>query len=167
METLVSIVLFVSLVTVTVLIHKMGGRAFQKTQAQGDVYRMAMLAAEHLKSDMQGARVEGVTPRRLVLRIPQMENGQRKVNMAGETVWNPSLKEITLQNDGGNNYMVSTFEGTSRRLASLGEGGTVTFSKPSVHLLKVVVCASVGGQYRDKSKEGSYTVNLSFFLPSQ
>ncbi|MDQ7825193.1 MAG: hypothetical protein RDV48_20495 [Candidatus Eremiobacteraeota bacterium] len=165
-ELLVSIALFLSVVVFVTLTHRTGSQAFQKSRIDSDVYRMAMLAAEHMKKELHGAKVNSVTDDEVHYLIPQLENGHVKVADDGRIAFNTGEAVLSVGERHGVRYLIRTQNGIETRIAGLGNSGSATFSMPSTHVLQAEIRAEVT-EAGIKVKESSYKVVTSFFLLNQ
>ncbi|MDQ7821204.1 MAG: hypothetical protein RDV48_00280 [Candidatus Eremiobacteraeota bacterium] len=165
-ETTVAVAVFMGILVTVILIHHSSATAFQKTQVEGNTYRMAMLAVEQVKTELHGSVVSDVKSDEITYQVPNVSGGHVEVDSSGYIIYDADEAKLTSQASGGNRYLVRIWKGETKRLACIGNGGAVAFSKPEERMLEVVVTAAVTGQ-GTKEKESTYKAAERFFLSNQ
>lgn len=165
-EVLVAVAIFSAVLVTVVRIDRTGRDAFRKNEAESGAWRQAMLAVEHLKRELRGARITLVEPGRVVLQTPLLDGATPKVSASAEIVYAPDSIELTL--DGQKRLVARQAGQRNRVLAELGPEGALRFELPEPRLLRVFVRAHLqdrpGAQKLGQSR---YAVQEDFFLPNQ
>jgi len=170
-ETLVAILIFSVILVFIVFIQGTAFSSFNKTQIQSDTYRMAMLAAEHLKKEMQYVQVtEYDLPGTLLkYKVPLTDsNGEMSLLASGLPDWNPSEISLCLESDPDGTRNVTRHQSgwPAKKLFSLGNEGSIVFSMPENKRLDAYITVKVTNQ-GVKVKESDYSVKLQFYIPNQ
>ncbi len=172
-ETLVACAVFIGLTVLVVSIQIAGKSAGRRSDLGSEVYRSAMQAADRLRGEFRGARVEQIdlpSQASITYWLPRVVSGVMQVLPTGEPDWlpgdpaPPDRAVISLAADG---WLQRDFEGSVRRLANLGSTGTIWFDLPTGS--RVLTCKVHAHRVdpNDPSVTGNYDVTVRFFLGNQ
>lgn len=135
--------LFLVLITAVLFTFELGRRNQGKQGEREAAVRACLLTVEHLRKALATGLVESVTADELVYRQARVgANGLPELGATGEVMW---LAPNRVWLDGGTVWR--DYEGQSRALARLGDGGTLRFAQVRPDLLEVSVSSSLGTGY--------------------
>lgn len=172
LETLVACALFAFLTGLIVTIQIASKNAARRSDLGNEVYRAAMLAAERLRQEFRGARVESVAAggTSITYWLPRIQNGVLQVLPTGEPDWepgDPAPPDRAVLSMAASGWLQRDFQGNVRRMAFLGPTGSITFDLPTGSR---VLTARVNARHQhpnDPSVVSTYAVTLRFFLGNQ
>ncbi len=167
-EVLVATGVFVTLAFVMLLIYQVSLRARSKEDVHASTYRAAMLALQHIQTQLRGAQLlepsdltaPGVPTAKFL--YPQLEDGSLKVGPSGEATWGDTA---FFEMQGPNLVLRNETQNTVRVLAQLGPTGGVAFRRADYRMVEVVVTAKRDDP--DPTRRSTYTASLLITLPNQ
>ncbi|MEW6278051.1 MAG: hypothetical protein AB1758_05465 [Candidatus Eremiobacterota bacterium] len=166
-EVLVGMGLLSLIMLVTVGIYSAGTRAQRKADAHTATYRAAMVALEHVRSELRGGQL--LTPALLGLgpqpaasyRYARVQGGLPLVDDQGVPLW-AGTATLRVRSDG--RLVKEDRRGTVRVLSDLGRGGSVTFERVDLQLLRLKIVAE--RKEGDASRDSVYRVTADLELPN-
>lgn len=172
LETLVACALFAFLTGLIVTIQIASKNAARRSDLGNEVYRAAMLAAERLRQEFRGARVESVAAggASITYWLPRVQNGVLQVLPTGEPDWepgDPAPPDRAVLSMAASGWLQRDFQGDVRRMAFLGPTGSIGFDLPTGSRVLTIRVNARHQHPNDPSVVSTYGVTLRFFLSNQ
>lgn len=173
LETLVASALLAFLAALVVTIQIAGKNAGRHSDLGSEVYRSCVLAAERLRGEFRGARVESIdlpAQDRITYWLPRVQNGVMQVLPTGEPDWlpgDPDPPDRAVLSLSAAGWLERDFQGQVRRLAELGPAGKIRFDLPTGSRVLTCQVSSLRAHPNDPSITAHYDVTVRFFLGNQ
>lgn len=172
-ETLVACAVFIGLAVLVVSIQLASKSAGRHSDLASEVYRSAMQAADRLRGEFRGARVEQIDlpgQAQITYWLPRVVDGVMQVLPTGEPDWlpgDPALPDRAVISLAPGGWLQRDFEGSVRRLADLGPSGTIWFDMPTGSRVLTCKVHTHRVHPNDPAIVGDYDVTVRFFLGNQ